>query len=257
MNNFSANAKSRGILALATNTGQIDYQGIAKKTLELASHHLKIPHLMVSTQTPDNWVNYRSDTDTQQRVQWLNHNRFQVYEQSPWDETIVIDADYLVTTNKLNLLFNSQSDLVFCHRNHILHDSSVPPPGIQPIWATVFFFRKSTRAKNFFDLVERIQKNYAYYRYIFGILQPNFRNDMAFAMAEKILHGYTLPDHTRMPWGITSVDAPVQDISINQDWMVVRTAYGADVLPRQDLHVHSKAWLQSPGFDQFLNEAMA
>jgi hypothetical protein len=89
----------------------------------------------------------------------------------------------------------------------------------------------------------------------FGILQSNFRNDMAFAMAEKILHGYTLPEYTRMPWGITTVDAPVQQIDINQDWMVVRTEHGADVLPRQDLHVQSKAWLQSSGFDQFLSKA--
>jgi len=255
MNNFSASEKSRGILALANNTSSIDYQGIAKKTLELASHHLDIPCQVVSTPTPKHWLNHRNDTDTQQRVEWLNHNRFQVYDLSPWDETIVIDADYLVTTNKLNLLFASQSDLVFCHHNHMLHDQSFHTRGLQPIWATVFFFRKGPRAQHFFDLVGRIQKNYSYYRQIFGILQSNFRNDMAFAMAEKILYGYALPQQTRMPWGITTVDAPVQSIDINQDWMVVRTEHGADILPRQDLHVQSKAWLQSTSFDQFLQQA--
>jgi hypothetical protein len=58
-----------------------------------------------------------------------------------------------------------------------------------------------------------------------------------------------------MPWGITTVDAPVQQIDINQDWMVVRTEHGADILPRQDLHVQSKTWLQSASFDQFINKA--
>ena len=99
MNNFNASEKSRGIIALANNTSSIDYQGIAKKTLELASHHLNIPYQVISTATPEHWANHRNDIDTQQRVAWLNHNRFQVYDLSPWDETIVIDADYLVTSS--------------------------------------------------------------------------------------------------------------------------------------------------------------
>lgn len=257
MNNLNNSVKSRGILALASNSDTVDYESIAKKTLELASHHLGLPHLLVSTSTPENWVNERVDTDTNQRVSWLNHNRYQVYEMSPWDETIVIDADYLVTTNKLNLLFHSSSDLVLCHNNHMMYDKTYAPFGLQPVWATVFFFRKSVTTRNFFDLVGRIQRNYGYYRFLFGILQPTFRNDMAFAMAEKIINGYTLPQHTRMPWGITTVDAKVNTIDIDQNWMVVRTDTGADILPRQDLHVQSKQWLQSSDFDQFLNKAMA
>ena len=256
MLNYKPSEKSRGVLAFANNTNEIDYVSIGGQALRLASHHLGIPTKLVTTGEVNNWRNTRNDIDTGQSILWKNHGRHMAYDLSPWDETIVIDVDYLITTSKLLTLFDSSMDLLLCHENNYFYDNSKGNAGhIMPVWATVFFFRKSNQARTYFDLVGRIQRNWSYYRLLFGITQPTFRNDFAFAMAESILFGNE-SKLTKMPFSITTAEQPVTKISINADWMVVRDDQQAHILPRQDLHVMSKQWLQSTEFDKFVQEAL-
>jgi hypothetical protein len=256
MNNYAKLEKSRGVLVFANNTDTIDYIGIANKTIQLAKHHLGIETLVVTQDYQTTYTNARTDIDTEKSVQWNNFGRHRAWEVTPWDETLVIDADYLVTTPRLLTLFDSPSDLVLCHQNNYLYEDPDPKCYLPPVWATVFFFRRTERNKLFFDLVGKIERNWIYYRILFGLPYRNFRNDLAFAMAERIMHGYQLPQHTQMPWAITTIEKPLLDININTDWMVVRTKERADVLPRQDLHVMSKQWLQSEKLDHFIEQAL-
>jgi hypothetical protein len=55
-----------------------------------------------------------------------------------------------------------------------------------------------------------------------------------------------------MPFGIVTADNAITDIQINTDWMTVRSPDHVIVLPRTDLHVMSKEWLQSPKLEQFV-----
>lgn len=256
MSNYDKLEKSKGVLAFANNTETVDYEYIGQRALQLAEHYLGVPTKLITGQTAENWNNHRVDIDSNQTVQWNNFNRYQAWELSPWDETIVIDVDYLVTTNKLNILFGSAEDLVLCHNNTMLHGAPSAKPALLPVWATVFYFRKTPRTKEFFDLVGRIQRNWSYYRLLFNVMQANYRNDYAFAMAEKILSGYTTTSNTRMPFGITTANGPLKSMSINNEWLVVRAEEHADVLPRQDIHVMSKQWLQSEQFDDFINQVL-
>ena len=242
--------KSKGILAFANNSPSVNYEKIANQTLMLAGRSLNLPVHLVIGQKQEHWKNSRQDTDTKQFVVWNNFNRYDVWNNTPFDQTLVIDVDYLITTDRLNCLFDSAEDLVLCDKNHMLNEDKETEP-LAPIWATVFYFRKTSRTKIYFGLVGRIQRNWHYYRTLFGIRSPQFRNDYAFSMAAEILKV-----RARMPFGITTVNYPVESIGINQDWMVVRTPQSATVLPRQDLHVMSKSWLQSDDLERFCSCAV-
>jgi hypothetical protein len=74
-------------------------------------------------------------------------------------------------------------------------------------------------------------------------------------MSDLIINGHERNPAHRMPWGIISADAPVLGIDINKDWLVVREANRADILPRTDLHVMSKNWFFTKSFDQLLEQA--
>ena len=253
MKNYSGSGKYKGILAFANNSPTVRYEDIANKTLQLASRSTGLPVHLIIGQRNDDWNNTRRDVNTNALVKWNNHSRYHAYELSPFDETIVIDIDLLLTTDRVLKLFDNTEDYVLCHSNDTLHKKD--NIDFDLVWATVFMFRKTPRAKEFFDLVGRIQNNWTYYKRLFGVRVHNFRNDYAFAMAERILNGHTTSPHTRMPWGIVTADGPVKSIDINANWMVVRTQDQADILPRCDLHVMSKEWLQSPALDKFIEQA--
>lgn len=255
MKKSSASGKSKGVLAFASNTPETDYERIGHFALDLARHHLDVPVRLIVPETPLGWNNHRMDVISGTPVAWNNHGRFSAFDNSPWDETIVIDVDYLVLTDRLNRLFNSGQSLLLCHGNSFSQNKDSSTTCVDPVWATVFYFKKTSRIEQFFDLIGRVQRNWDYYRLVFGIVSRCYRNDLAFAIAELIMNGYAFSSSTRMPFDITTMENPVRDISINQDWLVVRSHDAADVYPRQDLHVMDKHWLQSDAFERFVQEA--
>jgi hypothetical protein len=255
MKNYSVSEKSKGILAFANNSPTVDYERIANKTLQLASRSLGLPVHLVVGQKQDHWRNTRYDVDQKKTVVWNNFNRYEAWEQTPFEQTLVIDVDYLITTQRLLGLFDGPQDLILCHKNEMLLEPTLDVTALTPVWATVFYFRKTPRTRLFFELVGRIQRNWEYYRVLFGIAELRFRNDYAFAMAEIIIGGYNRSSATNMPFGIVTADNAITDIQINNNWMTVRTSDNATVLPRTDLHVMSKAWLQSNKLEKFICEA--
>lgn len=248
--------RSKGLLAYASNTDTVDYVSIAKQTLELASAQLGIPYTLITPPAVENWSNYRIDVDTHRAVAWNNFNRYMCYEQSPYDQTIVIDVDYLVLTPRLNLLFDTPQDLVLCHNNTFLYNPVESKNQLDPVWATVFYFTKTEKSQAFFYLVGKIQRNWEYYRILFSLSQKQFRNDYAFAMAELIINGYGFNKATRMPLSLLTVDKTPEQIDLGKDWLVIRDSDKANILPRQDLHVMSKSWLQSKHLSELISKAM-
>lgn len=259
--NLNKSAKSRGIVAFAVNTNTTDYVGIARKTLQLASHVLGIPHTLITEDQldiqPDN---YRHDRDINEFVQWKNFGRNLCYDLSPYDETLVIDADYLVQDAGLLQIFDTDWDYLLMRRARSLNDETVPhlmgSHSLPFVWATVFAFRKTTRAKQFFDLVKRIQGNYHYYRELFNAESRSYRNDYAFAMADVILNGFAVSKDS-IPGHLLNVMQPIESIDIEHNKLIVRDADCAYVIPRMNMHVMSKQYLQSDNFNKFITNATA
>lgn len=255
MKNSEKLGKSRGIVAFAYNVDTIDYVSIAREALALASQQLGLPYTLITDAELEN-TNYtmRCDVDTGEFIKWRNVGRHHAYELSPYDETLVIDADYLILDNNLNQIFNIEWDYLLARHSRALTATWPVQMGensLPYVWATVFAFKKTQRAKMFFDLVGRIQRNYAYYCALFNVESRNYRNDYAFAIADIILNGYTL-DKKSIPGNVIAVDQSIDTIDLIEGKIVVKDKNKAYVLPRTNLHVMSKSYLQSDNFKNFV-----
>jgi len=255
MLNSENSEKSRGILAFATNTTDIDYVSIAQRTLSLAGSVLNLPWTLVSATVTESYHNQRYSIDHGNFISWNNLGRYQAYELSPYAETLVIDADYLVLDDNLLKLFDVPFDYLLQRHSHALTQSwpsSMGSTSLPFIWATVFAFRKTHKAQVFFDLIRRIQENYAYYQMLFNVEQRNFRNDYAFAMADIILNGYALSDHS-IPGSMLTIDQPITSMTCQGNSITIRDAGRAYVVPKTNMHVMSKSYLQSDNFQEFVD----
>ena len=240
--------KSRGIVAFANNTDTVNYVEIASRTLSVASKILDLPYQIVNTNT--SYHNLRFDIDSDKFVQWNNFDRYSVYDLSPFDETLVIDADYLILDTNLKKIFEIEWDYLLQRESVALTQdwpNDMGPNSLPFVWATVFAFRKTLKAKLFFELVRRIQNNYGYYINLFNIRERNYRNDYAFAIADYIINGYKIQT-TTIPGTMLTVDQLVDSITIDDNKVVIKDKNKSYVLPKINMHIMSKAYLQSDNF---------
>jgi len=122
-------------------------------------------------------------------VQWKNAGRDQAYELTPYDETILLDTDYIFSNNNLDNCFGSVNDIMMYKKSQYLGHQEVnefdrcADASIDFYWATVIYFRKSEKAERLFELVTHIRENWFYYNNLYNMNSPNFRNDYAFSIA--------------------------------------------------------------------------
>ena len=270
MQNLEKLEKSKGVLLFAFNNRDTDYVAIAKQAVALIKRNLKLPVTLVTgiTETVDfevdtlkrinhNAKNYRISTDTGRVVEWANFGRYRAYELSPYDETILLDTDYLVLDDSLLKYFDTEWDYLIPSKNYNigsgLTKDTMTCYGIDFLWATVVFFRRTQRAQDLFDMVGRIQRNYGYYQQLFNILPANFRNDYAFAMASIILNGYQYAPSTILPVTITTITDPIVSMQRQGNLLTITTYTTGHAVPVTNLHVMSKDYLSGQSFKDFVN----
>tara|TARA_A100001388_G_scaffold225825_1_gene176915 strand:+ start:1187 stop:2068 length:882 start_codon:yes stop_codon:yes gene_type:complete len=216
---------SRGVLMTGHNNRTIDYGKIALANACLIKKHLKNNNVTLITDVGTiEWLekNYSKDfiqskidniqvvkrrmtrnskryhdtSYTKKVEQFYNINRADAYELSPYDETLLIDVDYLIGNNildncwdlKYDLQINSESRDIFANRK-MNEFKRVADRSVDFYWATVVFFRKSEENKMFFDLIKNIQTRWPYYSMLYDFVEPNFRNDHAFSIAVHMFNG--------------------------------------------------------------------
>ena len=249
--------KSRGILAFAYNVDTIDYVSIAEQTLSLASKKLGIPYTLITdTELKNNIQNLRYDIDTDSFITWRNIGRHNAYDLSPYDETLVIDVDYLITDNNINKIFDVEWDYLLQRQSfalttkwpRLMGENSLPY-----VWATAFAFRKTKKSQLFFNLIGRIQRNYSYYCALFNVEQRNFRNDYAFAMADIIINGYAISNQS-IPDNMLAVNQSITSIELKDNKFIIKDKEKSYVTPIMNLHIMSKAYLQSDNFKSLVSK---
>lgn len=260
MMNCDASGKSKGALIFANNTEEIDYVLIANRAADLIKKHLGIPTTIISKNV-DNVTNQRYSSDFSRFISWNNKGRFSAFDESPYDTTILIDADYLVLDDRLRCLLDIVQDYMIMKNNRYLPGEvcgeKLGEYSINTSWATVIVFNKTERSRLLFDMVQRIQDHYFYYRSLYNIAHTNYRNDYAFTIADQILSGYTQDPLTQIPWTMTTLEGIIESIDVNETNMVVRYHDRALVLPRQDIHVMTKKYLQSDAFGKLVKDICA
>ena len=260
MPTYEKSEKSRGAVIFANNTDTVDYLSIAEANARLIDRYLSLPTTIL-TSTTDTPINRRYDVTNQQVVEWKNFGRSQAFDLSPYDETLLIDADYLIMDDAFAKIFDTLGDYVIPDKNlyatcpdthETMGEYSLPF-----VWATAVFFKKTDRSRQLFDFVKQIEKNYSYYRALYNIKDSNYRNDYAFAIAHYVINGYSISCREFLPWPIVTIPGILDALEINNDRLTIRTPDRAYVSPKQSIHILSKTYLQSDKFHKFVESALA
>lgn len=150
-------------------------------------------HFKLNNQRIYKDTNYKTET-----LSFYNKNRCDAYELSPYDETILLDVDYLVLSNALNNCWGHDNELmmsktyqdVFKGREYKelrrLNDH-----GIEMFWATVVYFRKCAYSETFFNNVKHVSANQNFYKHMYRWPGNLYRNDYSFSIAAHIQGGYS------------------------------------------------------------------
>ena len=244
MNKSNVSGKSKGVVLFASNTDTVDYVAIAHRAERLINHYLDLPVTIV--ESLQNTKNKRYNIDSGRFESWNNKGRGTAYELSPYDQTLLIDSDYLIFDNNLLKILDTLQDYTIAKQNKFIDGSQPRMMGkysLPTLWATVIAFNKTARSQALFDLVKRIERNYPYYWRLYNVDATNFRNDFAFTIADNILNGYTQDTRNYLPWPIVTVNRPIQRLSLEKNRFFLETNDQGYVLPKQSLHVMSKEYL--------------
>lgn len=211
---------SRGALLFAFNSPKYNYYEMAVATAKRINHFLDLPVTIVTNEEsiPDN-VTYEFDkvilteadkSNKRDWGMWINKGRYQAYQFSSYDETILLDTDYMVNSKTLLKLFELPTDFACHDTTSFLMHPGVPQEilsgfSYKTLWATVVMFKKTQRAKQIFESLEMVQKNFEHYANIHKFISSTYRNDYALTLATRIVNGQFLPKQDIIPWNLVHV----------------------------------------------------
>jgi hypothetical protein len=211
---------SRGALLFAFNSPRYNYYAMAEYTAKRINHFLGLPVTIVTDESsiPNN-PNYKFDNtivvepdknNIRDYVVWINKGRYQAYELSPYDETLLLDTDYVVNSDRLLQTFDISNDFC-CHdaTSFLMHPKApqeiLSAYSFNTLWATVITFKKTARAKQIFECLEMVQKNYEHYANIHSFIAGVYRNDYALTLALRIANGHLNEQNDIIPWNLLHV----------------------------------------------------
>lgn len=209
-----------GAIIFAQNNTTIDYVKMAVFCASRIKKYLDIPVSIItdssgwlSSAYPDHCFDkiidipvekytqtkqYRDGALSAKILDWRNQSRSMIYNLTPYDRTLVLDSDYIVSSTLLKSALDNDHEFQIYKKSFPLAPD-VPTAEVERLnqysipfyWATVFIFNKSPVTSAFFDLVSYIKENYTYFRTLYNIEGTIFRNDMAFSIAINIMNGKT------------------------------------------------------------------
>jgi len=167
----------RGYLIYAVNTLDIDY---IRSAYALALSIKKFMPLESISLVTNNEIDakYKKMFDNIIDIPWDNNDmslykvndRWKLYHCTPYDETIVFDADMLVTRDitfwwkyleKFDLFFPSDA---YDYRGNLITDryyrKAFDSNNLPNLYSTVYYFKKNDKIHNFFNWVEIINNNW-------------------------------------------------------------------------------------------------
>jgi len=140
---------------------------------------------------------YKDTSHTSKPLPFYNVDRCDAYKISPYDETLLIDADYLILSNNLNSCWGHNNELMMnWSYQDIMSERDDPtlkrlsPSGITMYWATVVYFRKTDFVEQFFKTVEHVRDNREYYQDVYKWPGNLYRNDYSFSVAAHMMGGF-------------------------------------------------------------------
>ena len=210
---------TKGAFLIARNNSYIDYVKQAVFLAKQIKKHLGIP-VTIATDSVNyleskfdlnefdniikldfvDEVNLRyffDGTNSKKTASFKNTNRASVYDLTPYDETLLLDTDYIIANDLLKSCFDSKHDLMLYKTSSDVAQvrderefDKISNTSVDFYWATVVFFRKTETNKIFFDLIKHIEEEWHHYKRVYQINSSLFRNDFAFSIAVHIMNGF-------------------------------------------------------------------
>ncbi len=198
-----------GALIFARNNEHTDYVAMAKWSARNIKRHLGIETVIITDDSrTDSGSRHFANLGT---LTWHNTNRMDAYRLSPWDRTLVLDADYVVASDQLISVLQCDADFL-AHRwaydvtecNTFDGLNWFGAVGMPMWWATVMVFNKSPQAELIFDTMAMIRDNWTHYKNIYKNSSHTYRNDHALSIALLTVNGHIL-NHAEIPWRLASL----------------------------------------------------
>jgi len=202
---------NKGYIILAQNGGENDYVSMAAACgFSIKLTQTKVKNVTLITDIVDAVPHHYKDAfDNILPIKWFDdayesiwkiENRWKLYHLTPYEETVILDADMLFLSDvshwwdymnkNYNLLI---TDKVFTYRNEQITNSfyrkTFRENNLPNCYSAFTYFKKSEFSKEFWQLVELIVKNWKqYYNAFIKESKPNHLSiDIVFALAIKIL----------------------------------------------------------------------
>lgn len=186
-------------VTLITDKGTLEWavESMGQEFLDKCFEYIKIEERDYVFQTKNIRL-YRDTVYNTDYLPFYNCNHWMAYDLTPYDETLFIDADYLIMSDALSNCWGSHHDFMInsniqeCmfERNRKNKLGNIDDMGINLYWATCIYFKKSELAQHAFQLVKHVFENYKFYRQLYLIPRGLFRNDYAFSIAVHMLNGF-------------------------------------------------------------------
>ena len=258
-----------GALIFAFNNEKTDYLAMAGWSAERIRRHLKIPVAVVTDRTGhpalegfDNIIyvepaagGTRYFEDYNNTVTWYNAGRVDAFNLTPWDHTLVLDADYVVASDHLNRLWNVDTDFL-CHKNAWDVKTGQCLDGLNTFgrtkmpmwWATVMCFKRTNFSQYVFDAMTMVRENWQHYRDLYHIDRSTYRNDFALSIALNIVSGHT-NSVDEIPWDLASALPDTKLEQLDDDYFSIEYQDRPGVkrtvgISGTDFHAMGKAHLE-------------
>jgi len=185
-------------ITVVTNQHSYDYTvgELGKEFVHNAISNIVITEKDKNFKRADNRL-YKDTSHTSKPLPFYNVDRCDAYKISPYDETLLIDADYLILSNNLNSCWGHNNELMMnWSYQDIMSERDDPtlkrlsPSGITMYWATVVYFRKTDFVEQFFKTVEHVRDNREYYQDVYKWPGNLYRNDYSFSVAAHMMGGF-------------------------------------------------------------------
>tara|TARA_R110002167_G_scaffold53294_9_gene152965 strand:+ start:651 stop:1550 length:900 start_codon:yes stop_codon:yes gene_type:complete len=276
----------QGVCFFAYNNDQLDYVKMAILASKYVKKNLNLPVCLITDEGSESWLeqshskeiineafdyivitNDEMKQNTRQHfdspwanfaAQFNNSNKHKIYQYSPFEQTLLLDIDYIVKTDALLKYFDDDHPVCMfdnaltvrnelpAERERFLFDA-----GIKMWWSTVVYFDRSDYSELFFNTWAHVADNYEFYQYLYNFPSKLFRTDYCVSIAVHILAGMQDNqsylgnfDDTSLV-NINQKDDIIETQSINE-WIVIAHDQKEEwknilvKLDKQDVHVMNK-----------------
>ena len=237
----------------------IDYAAMAAWSAPRIQRHLGLSTTLITDQditdpvfdkviqinsVPSERTRWFDDLD--QSVPWNNLDRCDAFDLTPYDCTLLLDADYVVNSDQLRTVVDQ--DRFWCHRYAYAVGTGETLDYFgrhqHPMyWATVMVFGRNAESAWIFDSMRMIRDNWQHYRDLYHIDNALFRNDYALSIALPLVNGHVQPQC--LPGAMLNVMPEhglrqVTEDSFEVTWQCSRGRVNRNLIEAYDFHAMCK-----------------